>query len=120
MSSRFSAYVAAHRAEQERATLALPALRARARAEAALAASRIGDRVGAERVLLFGSLARGSFGPGSDIDLAVEGLAPGRLVDAMAAAEEGCPFKIDIVPLHAARPELVRRILDEGTVLWSR
>lgn len=120
MSSRFSAYVAAHRAEQERATLALPALRARARAEAALAASRIGDRVGAERVLLFGSLARGSFGSDSDIDLAVEGLAPGRLVDAMAAAEEGCPFKIDIVPLHAARPELVRRILDEGTVLWSR
>jgi len=118
--SQFSEYVAAHRAERARAEAALPALRARARAEATLAAARIGERVGADRVLLFGSLVRGSFGPGSDIDLAVEGLAPGRLVDAMAAAEDGCPFQIDVLPLHAARPELARRILEEGTVLWSR
>jgi predicted nucleotidyltransferase len=118
--SSFSEYAAWHRAQREREQLALPALQARARQAAHDAAARIGTRVGARRVLLFGSLARGSFGLGSDIDLAVEGLAAGRLVDALAAAEDGCPFRVDVVPLESTRPEMTRRIASEGTALWPR
>jgi len=51
-------------------------MRARAGASAAarLAAERLVDAWGAQRVVLVGSLADGTFGPGSDLDLVVEGL----------------------------------------------
>jgi predicted nucleotidyltransferase len=118
--SDFSKYLAAHARLRERERLALPARASRARRAALEAAQRIGVRTSASRVLLFGSLARGSFGSHSDIDLAVEGLRPGELVDALAAAESGCPFRVDVLPLDSARPAVVDAIRKDGEVLWVR
>jgi predicted nucleotidyltransferase len=76
MDPAFASYVAAHRAELERERESLPALAAQALAAAKAAAARIAERLDVTRIYLFGSLARGGFRPDSDIDLAVEGLAP--------------------------------------------
>jgi uncharacterized protein len=118
--SEFAGYVAEHRARLERERLALPALLEQARRAARDAAVRIAGRTHATRILLFGSLARGTFGPRSDIDLAVEGLVPGQLVEALAAAETGCPFPVDVLPLDAARPDVADTIRAEAEVLWPR
>jgi predicted nucleotidyltransferase len=116
--STFSSYVAAHRAERERAERDRPALAEQAKHAATEAARRIVERVGAQRVILFGSLARGSFGARSDIDLAVVGMPLGKLVDAIAAVEDGCVFRVDVLPLEQTRPEIRAAILDTGVTLW--
>ncbi|HEX9576951.1 MAG TPA: nucleotidyltransferase domain-containing protein, partial [Myxococcales bacterium] len=69
---------------------------------------------------LFGSLARGRFHERSDIDLAVEGLPPGKLTDAMAIAEEGSHFQFGIVPLEAAFDYIRAAVGREGIQLWPR
>jgi len=75
----------------------------RAAAVAAAAAQWLRQEFGASRVVLFGSLARGTFGPGSDIDLAVEGI-PGRdLLRAQGRLLGEFPeFSIDLVDLAGA------------------
>ena len=71
---------------------------------------------GARRVILFGSLAEGRFGAASDIDLAVEGLR-GDWFAAWSAAERLLPgFRLDLVPLEAARP-ILRAAIERGEVL---
>jgi predicted nucleotidyltransferase len=58
---------------------------------------------GVRRVLLMGSLARGDARPGSDIDLAVEGLGYADLFRAGAELEgEARGFAVDLVPLEDA------------------
>lgn len=116
----FASYVRAHRERDEQAQRELPTLRESARNAARAAAERIGARTQARRVLLFGSLARGTFRVGSDIDLAVEGLPAGQLVDALAAAEDGCPLPIDVLPLEATRPDIADSIRTQGELLWQR
>jgi uncharacterized protein len=76
------------------------------------------DEFGANRVVLFGSLARGSASERSDVDLLVEGLAISRVIDATIALERllGGPA-VDVVPLTAARPEVRERAEHEGIVL---
>jgi predicted nucleotidyltransferase len=113
-------YVLAHLARRAEEQRALSSVTEQAWEAARQAAERIGACVGAKRVLVFGSLVRGRFVRGSDLDLAVDGLEPGRLVDALAAAEADCPFPIDVVPLDAVRPDIANDIADEGIVLWSR
>jgi predicted nucleotidyltransferase len=75
----------------------------------------------ARRVYLFGSLARGGRPhKGSDIDLAVEGMAPGRVYwRALAQLWELLPpgVELDLVPLEDAHPELVDLIHQEGELL---
>jgi predicted nucleotidyltransferase len=76
------------------------------------------DDFGANRVLLFGSLARGKARPGSDVDLLVDGLAMVDLIRATVRAErllEEAP--IDLVPLASARPEIRGRAESEGRVI---
>lgn len=68
--------------------------------------------------MLVGSLARGDFGPGSDIDLAAEGLpdesffAAGAALEALAGG-----VKVDLVPLESATPAFRQRVAEEGVVL---
>jgi predicted nucleotidyltransferase len=63
------------------------------------------ERYGVRRVLLVGSLARGDFRLGSDIDLAVEGLADADLFSAGAELERRAElFEVDLVPLEGAHP----------------
>lgn len=55
------------------------------------------NEFGANRVAVFGSLARGTFGLRSDIDLAVWNLAPSSYVEALARLMEVAgEFEIDL------------------------
>lgn len=76
------------------------------------------DPYGATRVILCGSLARGDFHTDSDIDLAVEGLAPELFFQAGAQLErEAGDIVVDLVPLESANPAYRERALCEGLVL---
>jgi len=91
---------------------------ARAREVAERLAGMLAERYGATRVVLTGSLARGDFGIGSDIDLGVEGLAPGDLFRAGADAERLADgFEVDLIPLESASPDFLARLRDEGILL---
>ncbi len=74
------------------------------------------ERFGARRVILFGSIARqGTWHGRSDIDLAVEGLAPAEFFPAYSACRDLLPrgLELDLVPLGSAYPEMRARILGE-------
>jgi predicted nucleotidyltransferase len=94
-----------------------------AAAERALAIARRLARIlvreyGATRVVLCGSLARGDFQQGSDIDLAVEGIPDDRFFAAGAhVAREAGEFEVDVVPLEAATEGYRRRLAEEGIPL---
>jgi predicted nucleotidyltransferase len=118
--AHFDEYMQAHRARREAAAVEAVARALEARAAAVTAAQRLGERLGVRRVVLFGSLARGRFHERSDIDLAVEGLPPGKLTDAMAIAEEGSHFQFGIVPLEAAFDYIRAAVGREGIQLWPR
>jgi predicted nucleotidyltransferase len=68
-------------------------------------------------VLLFGSLAAGRCAPGSDIDLAVEGLAPERYFDALADLMALFEAPVDLVRTEDAAPSLAARLEAEAVVL---
>jgi predicted nucleotidyltransferase len=74
------------------------------------------QRYGARRVFLFGSLAEGFFRSGSDIDLAVEALPKDASFFRAAADLDDLakPFRVDLVPLEDAYPEVRERILTRG------
>ncbi len=116
----FSQYISAYRERRTREQQLVSERALRARAAAEVAAEKLGMQLGVGRVFLFGSLARGTFSLRSDIDLAVEGLAAGMLVDALAVAEEHCAFSVDVLPLDAARPEVADAVRLEGIQLWPR
>ena len=69
------------------------------------------------RLVVFGSLAEGGFGDGSDVDVAVFGVPGGRdeavaarIDEALAAAG----FAADVVTERYLTPSLRQRILDHG------
>lgn len=73
--------------------------------------------LGARRVLVFGSVARGDATDESDLDLAVEGLPPAEYFEAMARAAAAAGRPVDLVRLEEARPTLRDRILFEGELI---
>ncbi|MGH7899137.1 MAG: nucleotidyltransferase family protein [Candidatus Binatia bacterium] len=116
----FDAYIAAWRARWAREREEDGRAAAAARALAGRLAEVLGDRYGARRVILAGSLARGEFHRGSDIDLAVEGLPTGELFRAGAALEESARgLEVDLVPIESASPEYVARLEREGITLYE-
>ncbi|MET1159609.1 MAG: HepT-like ribonuclease domain-containing protein [Thermoprotei archaeon] len=91
--------------------------------DVAKALKRVGKRLGFIRyIILYGSIARN--GCGRDIDIAVKGdfksaLDLGRIVSEIEG-ELGVPADlIDIVDLDNAPPHLVKRILDEGVLVYG-
>jgi uncharacterized protein len=87
------------------------------RATIPLVAELLTREFGVRRVVLFGSLARGDARPDSDIDLAVEGLAPAQTFRAMARAAGVAGRHVDLVPIEDARPEVLAIIAREGEVI---
>ncbi|HEX6972568.1 MAG TPA: nucleotidyltransferase domain-containing protein [Limnochordia bacterium] len=111
---------AAWNARQARAEAAAEALRREARIEAERLARLLGETFSVRRVILFGSTLRlGRFHPHSDIDLAVEGLAPELLYRAQGQLLSWSRYSVDLVPIEDAPPLLARRIA-EGEVLYER
>jgi len=91
-------------------------LRARAWEVARSAARLLRHRYAVSRVRVFGSLVHaGRFCPGSDIDLAVEGLRPSDYWEAMTALlflDDRVP--VALVDRAGCRPEIWRVIEQEG------
>ena len=114
----FDTYVRAWRERWRRERRADAAARRRARARARQLAAILAQRYHARRVVLCGSLARGDFGRGSDIDLAVEGIPKSRF---LAASAEGVrcagEFAVDLVPIESAAPSYRGWLAQEGVVL---
>ncbi|MDY7079293.1 MAG: nucleotidyltransferase domain-containing protein [Chloroflexota bacterium] len=93
--------------------------KAKALASAHTCAELLKSHFGARRVIIFGSLAgQGPWHDRSDIDLAVEGLAPADYFRALSTCWELLPqgINLDLVTLEDARPELRARILGEMTM----
>ena len=83
------------------------------------AAAEIKTRFGAQRVVLFGSLAHAVwFVPDSDVDLAVEGLAGDDYWQAWRLAEEIIGDRpVDLIEIEAASESLRRAIQRHGVEL---
>lgn len=76
-------------------------------------------RFAVQRVILFGSLADGDwFSDSSDIDIAVEGLAPGDYWEAWRLVESVISERpVDLVEIEAAGESLRRLIERQGVEL---
>ena len=100
----------------------LDARRAAAWDAAKAAAAVLRERYGATRVVVFGSLARGDFTLGSDIDLAAWDVSPQRYFEAVSflldlGADLGGTaggFRIDVVAPEAVPAPLKREVEHEG------
>lgn len=76
---------------------------------------------GAQRVILFGSRARGTNRPKSDIDLAVEGCPDFCALEDRLQNELWSPLQVDVVNLDAdTSPALVDEIRRDGKVLYEK
>ncbi len=77
-----------------------------------------------ERIVLYGSRARGDNGPRSDIDLAVEcsdaGEAPWSEIWAYLEYDAPTLLSIDLTRLNKAPEELRKRIERDGITLYER
>jgi predicted nucleotidyltransferase len=74
---------------------------------------------GAKRIILFGSLRRDDrFHPGSDIDLAVEGIPPQKFIRAGADLMMALDWPVDLKPLEDIDDYFRETILREGEVLY--
>jgi predicted nucleotidyltransferase len=83
------------------------------------AAAMLKHKYGAKCVILFGSLAhKGWFHPRSDVDLAVEGVAPDDFYQAWEdAALMIRGRKVDLLRLETAATPMLRAIREEGVAL---
>jgi predicted nucleotidyltransferase len=114
----FEPYRAARRSRFQQQKLAARAESQRARTVAESLARVLVEGYGATRVLLVGSLARGEFGQGSDIDLAAAGVPPESFFAAGAELERLAQgFKIDLVPLESANPFFLDQVAQDGIAL---
>lgn len=78
-------------------------------------------RYGAQRLVLYGSRARGDFRPRSDIDLAVYGM-PEKQRGGFAMEVEELPtlLKLDIVHISSnMEPAFLENIEKDGVVLYA-
>jgi predicted nucleotidyltransferase len=104
------------RQRQAKARQAMLTRQEQAWAIARQAADLLRRRFDVDRVVLFGSLARGDmFHAHSDVDLAVWGLAEAEYLQAVSSLLdlEGS-IDVDLVRMEEAKPDLRRRIEMEG------
>ena len=75
---------------------------------------------GATRVILFGSLCSESFHPGSDIDLAVEGIPRSAWTRAFADLMMSLDHPVDLKPLEEIDARFREELLRKGDVLYEK
>lgn len=118
--SEFEPYVRAWRKRFEEQRRADADAAGRARQVAERLARRLHEKYGAVRVVLVGSLARGDFRVGSDIDLAAEGIPDDVFFRAGADLEaEAGGLHVDLVPLESANAAFRADLTREGIVLYA-
>ena len=122
----FDAFIDAWRTRWQdqhvRDEVAVALRRAAAEALVPRIAAALVAELGVSRVWLVGSLARGELRLDSDIDLAVEGLAPERWLDAERLAERvaGPGFVVEIVPIESAKPRFRDAVAREGRLVHGQ
>lgn len=79
----------------------------------------LGQEFSAKKIILFGSLVKGSFAEGSDIDLAVEGIPHEEYFTALAAANRQTKFWVDLKPIEDLEPYFRDRVLTTGEVIYE-
>jgi uncharacterized protein len=115
---KMAEYLAGARTREAQRRADLAARRERSWSAARSAAAALRRSGGATRVVVFGSLVRGTFSYRSDIDLAVDGVAPSELLKAWTAAEDAAAdFAVDLVPIAAARPWVAEVLARDGVEL---
>lgn len=77
------------------------------------------SRHGADQVILYGSMARGTYRPDSDIDICVQGLPSQNFFRAMAECLMASHRSLSIVDFENSHGYFRERILAEGKVLIS-
>ena len=77
----------------------------------------LAERFGARRVILFGSLARGTPNETSDVDLAVAGISPESYFTAISELVELFDCHVDLVEIENAPESLRARLRLEGREL---
>lgn len=90
-----------------------------ARRDLPLVVQLLREQYSAQKIVLFGSLAKGTFTAESDIDLAVAGLQPGDFFEAYAAVNRQTQFKVDLKPLESLHSHFYRRVMEQGEVLYE-
>lgn len=116
--SEFEPYIRAWRERWRRQRKADAEAARAARQTAERLAQHLRDVYGARRVVLAGSLARGEFRAGSDIDLAAEGIPDDKFFRAGADLERAAGgLHVDLVPLDSANPEYLADLARDGIVL---
>ncbi len=75
--------------------------------------------LGVQEIILFGSLADGTFDHHSDIDLAVSGIPPRAYFAAVAELPSLIDWKVDLVAIDHARKGFVAYIRKYGKVIYA-
>ncbi len=78
------------------------------------------QRFGAERVILYGSLARGDARADSDLDICVEGLPDENFFRVLGECLLHSEHSISVIDLQSSYGLLRNRILQDGLVLYER
>jgi predicted nucleotidyltransferase len=116
--SEFEPYVRAWRKRFEEQRRADAEAARRAREVAERLARMLHAKYGVARVILVGSLARGEFRVGSDIDLVAEGIPDADFFRAGADLEAAAGgLHVDLVPLESANAAFRADLAREGIVL---
>lgn len=119
--SEFEPYIRAWRERWRRQREADREAAREAREIADRLARHLRDAYGVNRVVLAGSLARGDFRVGSDIDLAAEGIPDDRFFRAGADLETAAGgLHVDLVPIESADPAYLADLDREGIVLYDQ
>ena len=75
--------------------------------------------LGCKEIILFGSLADGTFNEYSDIDLAVSGIAPRNYFKAVAVLPSIIDFRVAIVALDYVSTNFAKRIRERGERIFA-
>ncbi len=115
-----SSYAAGLGQRAQAARAADAAWQAESRALARRVSELLVAQFGAQRVWLFGSVARSEAVVGSDLDLLVDGIAAERWFEACdAAGRLAGRVPVDLVPWAQCRPWIRERALAEGEALYG-
>jgi len=74
---------------------------------------------GAQRVILYGSLARGDYRPGSDIDLCVEGIPDHEYFRTVAECLMEIDRPVSVIDLKDIKGYFREVVLREGVVIYE-
>ena len=77
-------------------------------------------RHGAQKIILYGSLARGDYRADSDIDICCEGIPPDHYFRALAECLLASQRRVSVLDFASIQGYFRERLLREGKILYER